>query len=66
MMVIRKKNDRNRTGQSIVEYLLLLGIVIVLLLFFLRGSGVFTGAYNSVIEIQGDDMLNMARSIFSG
>ena len=54
-----------RNGQSIIEYILLIVAVIVILLIFLGKGGVFEQAYNSVIQRQGSDMLNTARTIFN-
>ena len=59
------RSDR-RNGQSIVEYIILMAIVIALLLVFFNPGvgGYFRRAFTNVIEIQGRDMLNAARTIF--
>ncbi|MCK5014594.1 MAG: hypothetical protein KAS66_12310 [Candidatus Omnitrophica bacterium] len=58
------KKDVPRGGQSILEYILLVGVIIALLVIFLRPGGYFSRVYNRMIQRQSDDVLNAAKVLF--
>ena len=62
----KKRKTVYREGQSIVEYIILLAVVIALLLVFFspNNSGFFREVFTNVIDQQGYDILNKARAIF--
>lgn len=64
--MIRKQieKDVSRGGQSIIEYIILMAVVIAFLIIFLGPGGYFEEVYNRTIQRQGDDMLNAAIIIF--
>jgi Flp pilus assembly pilin Flp len=53
----------NQRGQSFVEYLVILGIMIVLLVAFARGG--FTSAMNNTLNSSANTM-NTAQQVMSG
>ncbi|MCK5082766.1 MAG: hypothetical protein KAR31_07650 [Candidatus Omnitrophica bacterium] len=65
--MIRKQieKDVSRGGQSIVEYIILMAVVIAFLVIFLGSGGYFEQVYNRTIQQQGDDMLDAAITIFN-
>jgi len=57
---------RNTKGQSMVEYLLLVGIAIVIYLLFLNPfGGIFQRAANVTLETNINSMTNMSDRIFN-
>jgi len=64
MTLTQKKKSNRQKGQSVVEYIVLVAVIIAVLLVFLGPGGHFRGAYNSTIKTQGDDMLGLVRDIF--
>ena len=59
------KKDVSQGGQSIIEYIILVAVIISFLLVFLGPGGYFEKTYNRVILQQGDDMLNAAVALFN-
>ena len=49
-----RKKLYGQIGQSLVEYIILVAVVIAALIFFLGRGGVFEGSYNKTIQTQGD------------
>jgi hypothetical protein len=72
MKIEQERKNVYRKGQSTVEYIILMAVVIALLLVFFRpaseqqgwASGIFQNVLTNVIQRQGQDMLNAARTIF--
>ena len=64
MRLKQKQENMSRGGQSIVEYILLVAGMIALAIIFLGRGGVFERSYNSVIQTQGSDLLDMTNRIF--
>ena len=52
-------------GQSIIEYLILVGVILALLIVFVGPGGYFQEAFNRTVQKQGGDMLNGAIMIFN-
>ena len=62
----KKKKTESLTAQSVVEYIILMAVVIALLFVFFNpgANGFFRRTFTNVIEGQGQDMLDAARTIF--
>ena len=60
----KRKKHLGQKAQGIVEYILLLAAVIALLIVLFRAGGPIPQSFQKVIEQQGDDMLNAAKTIF--
>jgi uncharacterized protein (UPF0333 family) len=54
---------RSKKGQSTVEYLILLGGIIVILIIFLRPGGIFQQSYNRTLIRATDGMEDMANRL---
>lgn len=52
-----------KRGQSTLEYLILLAMVIAVLILFLRPGGVFEGAYNRTLESGTSGMETIANRL---
>lgn len=61
----KRKKDVFRGGQSLVEYIILMAVVIAFLVIFLSPGGHFQSMYQNVILQQGGDMFNVAVGIFN-
>lgn len=55
----------SRRGQSVIEYIVLMGVVIAFLIIFMGPGGHFQDVFEKTIQQQGSDMLNVAVSIFN-
>ena len=60
----QSKGYIDQRGQSLIEYLILIAIVITVLLVVLGRGGIFERQYNAVIRQQGQDMVNAAIQLF--
>ncbi len=54
---------KSRKGQSTVEYLILVGIVIVVIILFLSPTGVFRKAYSNTLASATNGMETMANRL---
>ena len=59
------EKDGSQEGQSVIEYIILMAVIIALLIVFLGPGGYFEEVYNRTIQQQGDDMLNAAITLFN-
>ena len=64
-MAQQKNNSGNRTGQSIIEYIVMITAVVVALILFLGKGSVFEKSFNEVIKTQGEDITTMGDKIFN-
>jgi len=65
-MLKRNKNNapqRQKKGQSTVEYILLVAAVLAALIVFLAPNGVFQNAFSNTITSGTDGMANMANRL---
>ena len=60
---IEYKNKRKKIGQSTVEYIVLVAVIIAALLAFLRKGGPFEGAFNRTIISGTNGMEDMANRL---
>lgn len=51
---------KNARGQSTIEYVLLVGAILAIILFFMRPTGVMRNAVNSVLESHRTEMNTLA------
>ena len=65
MMTQQKNKYHSQKGQSIVEYVILVAVVIAALIVFLGRGGIFERSYEKSISGQGDDIKAMADKIFN-
>ena len=61
----QRRKGVSRRGQSIIEYIILMAAVIAFLIIFMGPGGHFQDVFERTIQQQGDDMLNVAISIFN-
>ena len=54
---------RESSGQSTVEYLILVAAIIVATLVFLSRNGIFQQVFNKVYEVNINHMLNLGEEI---
>lgn len=54
---------KKKKGQSTMEYLLVVGVVLGVLVVFLGPSGLFQGAYNSTLQFGTSSMDMMANRL---
>jgi len=65
-MLKRNKNiapQREKKGQSTVEYILLVAAVLAALIIFLRPGGVFSTAFNDTVSTGTNGMTDMANRL---
>lgn len=55
--------NRKKKGQSTVEYLILVGIVIAVIIVFLKPGGVFQNSYNQTLQTATNGMTTMANRL---
>lgn len=53
----------NREGQSTIEYILIVAVMLVAALVFLSNNGIFQNALNATYDSNINSMLNMAERI---
>ncbi len=53
----------NREGQSTIEYILIVAVMLVAVLVFLSNNGIFQNALNATYDSDINSMLNMAERI---
>jgi hypothetical protein len=53
----------NREGQSTIEYILIVAVMLVAVLVFLSNNGIFQNALNATYDSNINSMLNMAERI---
>ena len=58
------EKDISLQGQSVIEYLLLVGVIIALLAILLRPGGYFSRNYEYMLQKQGEDTLNAVETLF--
>ena len=60
---ITKSPNKKKTGQSTVEYIILVAAIIALLLVFLSKNGIFQTAFNSTLSTGTSGMNAMANKL---
>jgi hypothetical protein len=60
----KEKKDVSQQGQSVVEYLILVGVIISLLVLLLSPGGFFALSFERTILQQGDDAIDASRELF--
>lgn len=53
------------SGQSIIEYIILIAMIIAALMVFLGRGGIFEQSYEGIISEQGDGITEMSEQIFN-
>ena len=61
--MLKKIVQRNKKGQSTLEYIILVAGLIAVLVVFLGPSGVFTGAFNRTLQQGTNGMEDMANRL---
>jgi hypothetical protein len=59
----KRKREIFEKGQSVVEYIILVAVVLGVLVVFLRPGGHFSRTVSNIVDGQGRTMLNRAREI---
>ena len=62
----RKQINKKKKGQSTIEYIILVAGVLAILLVFLGPNGIFQSAYNKMLMVGTDGMVNMANRVSQG
>jgi len=65
MRLKKEKKHSICSGQSMIEYMIMLAAVMLFLFLITRPGGMFERSYNRMTESQSDHLHNMANRIFN-